>query len=186
MEAAFGWIGDVLRWMVCFLPHLGLCRATHGGVKFVRGWKVKKISPGLFWYWPAVTEVELIPVCRHPVDLPAQTFTTSDGHTVLISVTLVIEISDTIRALGKTWDIDDMIMDVGAAAATECIPSMRWDAVRKGFKNGLFDKLAKAARNLLRPYGVRVIKARITDCSEATVIRHEGGPVNVVPIPDEE
>ncbi len=185
MDAAFGWIGDFLRWAICFFPHLGLCRATHGGVKFVRGKKVRPIRPGLFWYWPLVTEIEMRPTCRYPVDLPAQSLTTADQRTVLVSVTLVVEIADPVKAFGQTWEIDDMIGDIGAAAATEIIPVMRWESILQELKSGLSDKLAKAARGLLRPYGVRVIKARFTDLAEHKVFRHEGG-ANVTPVEIEE
>jgi regulator of protease activity HflC (stomatin/prohibitin superfamily) len=182
MDAAFGWIGELLAWIVHFFPHLGICRATHGGVKFVRGKKVKPIRPGLYWYWPAVTEVVLEPVCRRPVDIPAQSLTTNDDITTLVSVTLVVEISDPVKAFGKTWDIDELIMDVGAAAATEIVPEQSWANLRGKLRNGITEKLLKSARNLLRPYGVRVLKARFTDFAEHTVIRHEGSGINAFPV----
>jgi regulator of protease activity HflC (stomatin/prohibitin superfamily) len=186
MDAAFGWIGDFLRWIVCFLPHLALCRATHGGVKFVRGKKVRAIRPGLFFWWPLVTEYVIVPTVRHPVDLPAQTLTTSDGKRVLVSVTLVVEISDVVKALGKTWDVDEMICDVGAASSIPVVCSRKWSELRREVEEACED-LAKEARALLRPYGIRVVKGRFTDLAECMVIRHEGsgGAAAVVPTEEE-
>jgi regulator of protease activity HflC (stomatin/prohibitin superfamily) len=182
MEAAFSWIGDLARWLANLIPRWDICRATHGGVKFVRGWKVKPIRPGIYWYWPAVTECVLIPVVRHPVDLPAQSLTTKDGKAVMLSVTYVVEITDVVRALGKTWEIDDMIRDVGRGAAGELVPRLRFTELRDP---DVKDDLAKTARRLLRPYGVRIVRARLTDCTKNLVIRTVGDGA-LVPVPEEE
>jgi regulator of protease activity HflC (stomatin/prohibitin superfamily) len=184
MEAAFSWLGDLARWMAMWVPRLGVCRATHGGVKFVRGKKVKAIRPGLFLWWPLVTEYVIIPTVRHPVDLPSQSLTTKDGKSIMVSVTLVVEISDVIRALGRTWDVDDMISDVGTAASIPVVCGRTWSELRKGLEEDVCDELVQEARKLLRPYGVKVIKGRFTDIAEHMVIRHEGssGGLGIIPV----
>jgi regulator of protease activity HflC (stomatin/prohibitin superfamily) len=182
MEAAFSWIGDLVAWFAALIPRWDICRATHGGVKFVRGHKVKPIAPGIFWYWPAVTECVLIPVVRHPVDLPAQSLTTKDGKSVMVSVTFVVELVDVVKALGKTWDVDDMIRDVGRGAAGELVPTLKFTELRDP---DVKDDLAKTARRILRPYGVRVVRARLTDCTKNIVIRTVG-QTGITPVPEEE
>lgn len=180
--AGLTWFGELVRWVADLIPRWEICRATHGGVKFVRGRKVKPIRPGIYWFWPAVTECVLLPVVRHPVDLPAQSLTTRDGKSVMLSITLVVEVVDVIRALGKTWDVDDMIRDIGRAAAGELVPTLRFSELRGP---DVPDDLAKTARRLLRPYGVRVIRARLTDCTKNLVVRTVGDG-SLVPVPEEE
>jgi hypothetical protein len=133
-----------------------------------------------------VTETVIVPTVRHPVDLPAQTLTTADGKRVLVSVTLVVEIADVVKALGKTWDVDEMICDVGAASSIPVVCSRKWGELRREIE-GACDELAKEARALLRPYGIRVVKGRFTDLAECMVIRHEGGGgVAAVPVAEDE
>ena len=182
MDTALGWLGDLARWLAAWIPRLEICRATHGGVKFVRGKNVREVRPGLYVYWPAVTEVVLLPTVCHPVNLPPQSLTTRDGKTVLVSVTLVVEVADVVKALAKTWDVDQMIADVAGAATMEVVSERTWKELRQ---DDAVEDLVRAARRLLRPYGVRVVKGRFTDCARHTVIRTIGRET-VVPAPEED
>lgn len=186
MEQAFGWIGDILRWFVHFLPHMGICRATHGGVKFVRGKHIKPIKPGLYFWWPAVTETVIVPAARQSVNLAPQSLTTKDYETVVVSVVLVFTITDLVKALGRSWDVDSTVEEVGGAAAVEVVANRRWQTLHRDLANGEASKeLVKRAKALLRPYGVNVLKGQFTDCAVHTVIRTIGvSPVT--PVPEEE
>ena len=42
METAFAWLNQLVQTFYRFLPHILIVRATHGGVKWVRG---RKSSP---------------------------------------------------------------------------------------------------------------------------------------------
>jgi hypothetical protein len=50
----------------CDLPDacILIIRATHGGVKWVRGKRIKALGPGLHIWWPLTTEVEVIVTAR--------------------------------------------------------------------------------------------------------------------------
>ena len=45
MDKAFGWIGEIFQTLLKFLPWLVIVPATHGGVAFVRGHRVKEWRP---------------------------------------------------------------------------------------------------------------------------------------------
>lgn len=183
------WIYELVHWVVNFLPKLRVCRATHGGVKFRRGWKVVEIKPGMFWYWPVTTEYATMPVVEHSVDLPSQSLTTKDGYSIGVSVTLVIEISNVVKALGETWDVDDIVMEIGGASAVDAVVMRTWSELRKDLADGTIEsELKSAATKLLKKYGVRVKKARFTDCADHTVIRtlgENGGGIIPVPMSEE-
>lgn len=181
MESAFAWIGDLVAWFAALIPRWGICKATHGGVKFVRGANVKPIAPGIYWYWPAVTEVVLYPTARQSYAVSPQSLTTRDGKTVLISVVLVATIVDVVKALGQSWDVDDVVTEVGGAAAVELIGRRTWRELKSGLSDGRFStELERRTRRLLRPYGVRVLRGRVTDCARHTVVRTVGAPDAVV------
>jgi len=188
MEAAFSWIGDLVAWFAALIPRWDICRATHGGVKFVRGHKILPIKPGIFWYWPAVTECVIVPTARQSFNIPPQSLTTKDGKTVLVSVVLVAKIVDVVKALGMSWDVDDTVTEVGGAAAIVEVGTRTWKEIRDDLADGtMSNDIEKRARRLLRPYGVQVLKGRLTDCALHSVIRTVGSDA-IIPaaIPDKE
>ena len=66
MDKAFGWIGEIFQTLLRLLPWLVIVPATHAGVAFVHGHRVKKWEPGLHWYWPVVTTYRLMMTVRAP------------------------------------------------------------------------------------------------------------------------
>jgi len=171
MDTAFAWVGELVRWMVCWVPRLGLCRATHGGVRFIRGAKVKRIWPGLYVYWPLITEVEVIPTARQSINLPPQTLVTKDGRSVFISVVYTVEITDPVKAIGHAWDTVDTINDIGATAAVQIVTSRTFAELRDNLAGEVCEELAKEAQKLLKPYGVKILQGRLSDFAECRVFR---------------
>lgn len=172
-------IYEFVHFVASFIPHIGICRTTHGGVRFRRGNVVKEIIPGLYFWIPAFTAVKLVPVVARPVDLPSQSVTTADLKPVTISVTLTAEISDVVTAMTKTDSIDNIIMDIAACAAPPVIfnRSFEDNMVQYG---EVLKEILEETRRLLRPYGVKVNKAGLTDFTEARVYRHVGDAQFVV------
>lgn len=188
MDVGLAWIGELVAWFAQWVPRWALCPPTHRGVKFVGSFfkrsqmTVQRIEPGLYWWWPAATEVYTIPVVRQSVDLPTQSLDTKNGHALMVSTVLVVEITDIVKALTKNYDIDDTIKEVGAAAAVDCVATRELGTFRRDFAKGTIEQeLLEQAQKLLRRYGVKVIDARFTDCCVHKPIRVEGGGATVVP-----
>jgi regulator of protease activity HflC (stomatin/prohibitin superfamily) len=116
METALGWLGDVFRFLLSLVPRLLIVRATHRAVKFARGKHARVLLPGLHFYWPLVTEVEIVPVIRQTVDLVPQYLTTADGAPVAVSGIVVYEVDDVLRLLTECFDYDAMIRSFSLAA----------------------------------------------------------------------
>lgn len=182
MDLGLAWINDVAAWFAQWMPRWDLCEPTHAGVKF-RGRLTRrgvidviKIEPGVYWWWPATTRCCTIPVVRQSVDLPTQSLDTKDGHPIMASAVLVVEISDVVKALTANYDVDDTIAEIGAAAAVDCVVRRTRDALLESFAEGAIDEeLQREATRILRKYGVRVIEAHFTDCCRHTPLRCEGG-----------
>ena len=45
MESAFAWLNQLIEAVFRFCPRIVIVRATHAGVKWVHGWKVKAMPP---------------------------------------------------------------------------------------------------------------------------------------------
>ena len=72
MEAAFAWVQQLWTFLVSLVPHLVVVRSMHGGVKYVHGHQPIALKPGLRWFWPIVTEVEVVPTLSQPLRLTHQ------------------------------------------------------------------------------------------------------------------
>lgn len=172
---AFGWLGHVVEWFGSWVPRLEICRATHRGVKFVRGKHVRVIKPGMYVYWPITTECDEIPVVRQSVNLPSQVLTTEDEETVMVSAVLVYEISDVEKALARSHDVEDTIIEVAAAAVAESVTPRTFVELRTELHKQVRAEMTKKCNEaLIYKFGVRVLDARLTDLAIARVIRTVG------------
>lgn len=171
---AFSWIGDLLEWIVDWIPRVEICRATHRGVKFVCGKHVKEINPGLYVYWPQTTECVVIPVVRQSVNLPPQTLTTKDGFSVLVSPVLIYEIDDIRKALADSYDVDDTITEIGGLAVVDAVASRTFEEIRENLTTKVKKDITDKSRLLLAPFGVKVKVGLLSDFAKCRVIRIAG------------
>ena len=166
----FDWLGDAIEWIGKFFPRLTVIRATHRGVKFVRGKKLKLVNAGLCVHWPLVTELDVLAVSRQTINLPTQRLVTKDGKRVITSAVVVYHIGDVMQAVGKSWDVDETINDVSMAAIAAIITRHEYEVLVKNLGSGLREQLTKACSTELRQYGIRVRKCLLTDFCPANVI----------------
>lgn len=189
MEAALGWIGDLVRWVVQFFPHSVLIRFTHAGVKFKRGrhrvvmlcdngmpfpvfhvfwlWYIPLIyiwleRSGLHWYWPVVTEYETYPIKRQTTTLDNQTLCTQDGKVIGVGGIVVTEIEDIELLLTETYDPEDTIRDYALNAITDVV-SRNDFAFLQGERRKTNTQLTSTLRNELKDFGVKVIRVSLSD-----------------------
>lgn len=150
-----------------------ICTATHGGVKFRHGKTVKIIKPGLFVFWPAVTEVVLIPVVRQSLDLPPQRLITKDGVNVYINLTVIYTVEDVEKALVANFDHDESAKDVALEAATKVVIRKSFQELRDNLLGNVRDEITRAARTAVRPFGIYVEKVRISDFAQTRLLSHD-------------
>jgi regulator of protease activity HflC (stomatin/prohibitin superfamily) len=171
MDSALAWVGQIANWIGRFIPRLLIVKATHGGVKFVRGWKVVEIKAGLHVWWPLTTEVQLYPVVRQADDLRSQTLTTSDRVALAASALIVFDVPDVKTLLTQTFDPDGTVQEIALAAILDVLPAMSWPEIHEMPRRKLNTLLRRSASAMLKPYGVRVIEMTLVDLSPCRVIR---------------
>jgi regulator of protease activity HflC (stomatin/prohibitin superfamily) len=174
---AFAWFGELFEGMISVFPRVIIVRATHGGIKWVRGSKVVPLSPGWYIYWPLTTEYEVIPTGRQTHTPPKQTLTTRDGKSVSIGIVVVYRINDIHQAIGKNnWDVDATVNDVSQAAVTSVIASKTYEQLRQMVCDDVLnDELKTAAKKELSQFGVLVQQCKLTDETrcEVTKVIHD-------------
>ncbi len=174
MENAFAWLSDLILWIGNLLPHWRIVRITHAGVKFRHGKKAIEIKPGICWFWPAVTEVDIIPVARQTHNLPTQALMTRDGKKVVVSGVVVYRIKDIVKTMARNWDVADTLNDITMIAITHVITKHDFAYIMEHICDDIQDKLTKETRIKLRQYGVQVFRTALTDFCTALVIKNIG------------
>lgn len=184
MEALLQHLGQVVNWLLSILPHYVVIRKTHGGLKFVGGSKLVELKPGIRWYWPIITQFECEPVTRQTFNLPNQVLETSDGVQVLVSGVVRYRISDVIKAFGNAWDFNEIMRDSSMAAVVTVVCSKTHLELRTSLADrSMIRDLTRQVRRELKPYGVSVQKAYLSDFARCVVIRNVANDSSINPAP---
>lgn len=178
MDAALGWLGDLVRWLANIVPRLVLIRATHGAVKFVRA-KTVKIGPGLHVFWPITTEIEIVPVVRQVLNLDQQVLETKDGKTVIADGVVVYVVIDLHKFLVENFNADDNLKELAGAALRDAILSLTFEEINSG-RVKLDHRLTKRAREALENFGVEVESMKLQSFAQGHVLIHSGAAFRVV------
>lgn len=177
MDAALGWIGDLVRYCARLVPRLQLVRITERAVKFRWG-KAVEVGPGLHWWWPVTTEMDIVPVVRQVLSLSEQTIQTSEGKTVVADAIIVYSITDLYTFLVENHDADANVAELAAAGVRKAILSTPLAEVVGG--RAKFDnRLTSEAQKSLKGFGVEVEALRLQSFAEGHVLIHAGAMFNV-------
>lgn len=172
MDSALAWVGQLIDWVGKLIPRWIILNTTEGAVKFVRGTDPVLLGPGIHWWWPAVTEMKPWVVARQSVNLAAQTITTKDGKVIAVGGLLIFRIQDALTLMTDTWDPDQTIRDLAAGALHEACSQATWEELQTAKNSGLLNKQLRAAmRRRLKPFGVKVLQATLTDFAPARVLK---------------
>ncbi len=182
----FDWLNTLIQAILSFIPRPIIVRATHGGVKWQFGYKVKELKPGWHWYWPLTTDVVVFVTARQTLHLPTQALITKDLKEVVVGGIVVYRIPDVLRAAAKVnWDVDTTIHDITQVAIVEVITHWNYVDLCNEISGKVKQHLTEVCRKELRQFGVYVQRAALTDfttCRSYNVL----GTGRTLPIPEEE
>jgi regulator of protease activity HflC (stomatin/prohibitin superfamily) len=174
VEKAFGWIGEIFQTLLKLLPWLIIVPATHGGVAFVRGHRVKEWKPGLHWYWPVVTMHKLMATVRQTQMIQSKVVMTKDLRTVVVGALVTYFVDDVVAALSKIADLPSDIMERSQGAILALVSENTLEEIqadRAGFNKNLTERVGK----VLNGYGVCILQAQLTEfapCQAFAVTGH--------------
>lgn len=162
MDKAFGWIGEIFQTLLRLVPWLVIVPATHAGVAFVHGHRIKKWSPGLHWYWPVATTYRLMMTVRQTQKIQSKVVMTKDNKTVIVGAMVTYHVDDIVAALAHIADLaSDVIERAQGAILTEVtrhtMEEIQTD--RANFNLKLNDVVGAS----LNGYGVQVIQIQLTE-----------------------
>jgi regulator of protease activity HflC (stomatin/prohibitin superfamily) len=173
VDKAFGWIGEIFQALLKVLPWLVIVPATHGGVAFVRGHRVKEWKPGLHWYWPLVTTHKLMATVRQTQRIQSKIVMTKDMQTVTVGALVTYVVDDIVSALAKIADLPSDIMERSQGAILAEVSERTLEEIqcnRIAFNAGLTDRVG----NVLNGYGVQILQAQLTEFAPCTAYAING------------
>ena len=162
MEQVFGWIGQIFQTLLKLLPWLVIVPATHGGVAFVHGHRVKEWKPGLHWYWPLVTSYKLIATVRQTQMIKSKTVMTKDLRTVIVGALVTYVVDDLVAALAKIADLPSDVMERSLEAILTEVSKKALEEIQAD--RATFNAcLTEAVSRAMNGYGMHVLQAQLTE-----------------------
>ena len=177
----FDWINDIAGWIGNLIPDWDLLLPTEGGIKFSFGGKIIELEPGhIYWWWPAVSSIITLDTRRQTLSFN-QRLTTKDEVEVSLNTVIVFVVDDVIKALVDTNDFLDTIEEVAQKLVVQPVMSRTFEEIRRDVaeSNDMRNELTRGARNILSPYGVKVLDSYMSDFTKTTVITHDGSGLAV-------
>ena len=173
MDRAFGWIGEIFQTLLKFFPWLVVVPATHAGVAFVRGHRVKEWPPGLHWYWPLVTTYKLMTIVRQTQRIQSKVVMTKDLKTVTVGALVTYYVDDVVSAVAKIADLPSDIMERSQGAILAEVSERTLDEIQRdriAFNLSLTARVGEA----LNGYGVQILQAQLSEFAPCRAIAING------------
>jgi regulator of protease activity HflC (stomatin/prohibitin superfamily) len=173
IDSALGWVGQVAETLGSLIPTWIHIDCTEAGASVTRGRNVRALTPGIWWYWPFWTIVFHRPGNRQTANLPTQALHTADGNQIVVGGMVRFTIEDPTKALIDTDDVETAITDESLAVICEYVTQQTLDEIQKDRKQ-VNTAITLKVRSALRPYGVAVERAQLTDFSRCRTLNHVG------------
>jgi len=171
----FSWLSDIINGILKFIPRPIIVRATHGGVKWVFGKRVRELKPGWHFVWPLITDYEIIVTARQTNNLPNQALVTIDKHQVVAGALIVFSIKDIVQAVGeRNWDVVTTVNDIAQAAIVSVVTKWPLDELLVNLTEKVETELTDACRKQLRQFGVSVHRCCFTDFAPCRIYKLMG------------
>jgi len=173
MDLSF--ISDIINAILSLIPRPTIIRATHGGVCWRLGYKVSEMKPGWRWWWPFISDIEVVPVARQTSVIPNQGLLTRDKKQVALGVVLIFSINNVVQAIGhRNWDVSSTVEDITAAAVVGVVTKWDLDDLLREITGKVEEELTETCQKQLRQFGVHVHGCRFTDFTTCRVYKLMG------------
>jgi len=181
-------LGQLLATILRFFPRIWFCPTYVAGVKFVRGKNIRPLEAGAVVWWPFWTSMLTCAVKRQVMEIPAQTVTTKDGLSVIISGVCTYHVADHVKFLTENHEAGDNASEVVEAALIEVATDKTWNELLANDRNTTNRALTSEAGKLLADYGIEVEKVRMASLARAQVINivGDGASIGIIPSEDDE
>jgi regulator of protease activity HflC (stomatin/prohibitin superfamily) len=145
---------------LCFIV---VVESWERGVRFRRGQpEPEQLGTGVWFFWPFLDRIELIPVVRRFIDLPMQRITTADGIEVALSANIGYEITDAVKAYTEVHDYEVSLARLAAGHLHRRIHAWTYPELVSSLGR-LEDSLEGTLTTRSKPWGIQIQDVGITD-----------------------
>jgi regulator of protease activity HflC (stomatin/prohibitin superfamily) len=167
MTGFFEWLASIWEHLKCFR----IVSSYEQGIRFRRG--VPEPAPlgsGLWFHWPTLDRIEVLPVREDWIDLLVQSITTADGVEVALSANIGYTISDAVKAYTSVHDYHGSLGRLASAHLHRRIHDLTYADLM-----GSLPKLEKSLEGTLttrsKPWGIVIQDVGVTDLVRARAYR---------------
>lgn len=150
--------------------------AGQQGIRYTFGRWVKKLEPGFHLYVPVIQRIENTWVVYQEVDTLMQTFTTKDGHAVVVSANVGYRVRDAAKLHTQVYNFDGTVERAIRVHIFRVLHILTYEEARSGLSE-LEKEIRRALNEQTREWGVKIVRVGITDFVKARAYR----VVNEVP-----
>lgn len=173
MDKAFGWIGEIFQTLLRLVPWLVIVPATHEGVAFVHGRRVKRWTPGLHWYWPVATTYRMMMTVRQTQKIQSKVVMTKDRKTVIVGAMVTYHVDDIVAALVHIADLASDVIERAQGAILTEVTRHTLDDIQDD-RAAFNTRLTTVASAALNGYGVQVLQIQLTEFAPTRAITLNG------------
>jgi regulator of protease activity HflC (stomatin/prohibitin superfamily) len=173
VDKAFGWIGEIFQTLLRLVPWLVIVPATHAGVAFVHGHRIKKWEPGLHWYWPVVTSYKLMMTVRQTQKIQSKVIMSSDHKTIIVGALVTYYVDDIVAALAHIADLASDVIERSQGAILNEISKHTLHEIQSD-RAAFNAKLNVVAGAALNGYGVQILQIQLTELAPTRSLAFNG------------
>lgn len=143
--------------------------AYEQGVHMRWGKYLRILMPGFHFCYPFhIDHVMVNNVVTRTVHIGAQSLTTKDGKSVVVSAVITLRILDIFKAMIEVESIEHAMMDVCYGSVARHVDSNTWEALHT---EDAFDGLTKECRRAGKRYGLEIDRVQLADLSICRTFR---------------
>ena len=186
MEAFLGRFGELIDWLVSYVPSLIVVDKKSAGIKYPGGARHVVMNPGMHMHVPATTPYDVIPVVRQRLEIESQALTTKDGKSIYVDGMIIFSIHNIAQFIVENYDAMDSLSEIALGAIGDLVSDMTWAKIKS--ERHEFNKKLRAAVSgeLRKDFGVTVEKVRLKSSTEAKVLHHVGEGMGLGDYEDDE
>jgi hypothetical protein len=170
------WLVELLDRMLAWLPRPYLIEPTEEGLRASHG-RLKHLDSGrLYWYIPLFQDIKVFPVVEQTADVPPIAVSMLDDMCLEVSGVVTYKVSDVTAVLTVADDVDEIVVDVARTVLLETFVGKKIQRCVNDLRNGsTLEQMSVVLRDLVKRYGIHVIRFSVNELAPCSVIRVVGG-----------
>lgn len=160
---------DILLGVWDFFIPFTVVREFEGGVILRFGKYKRSLLPGFHWFWPfGIEEVLTTETAITTIELRAQTLTTLDNQTIVISSIVKYQVKDPKPYLLEVCDAQDVLSDVTLGINKKIVNTTTYANL---LDENIENIVLKAVRNEVNQFGFKVFAVTFVDMGKIKSLR---------------